>query len=109
MKSITILCCLLFIGCGSPLLESGIYDVEITYTKDYMYASGHQSEAQWDIDEDGGKYKFHFVGADTIFKGKESGSEVVFHYEQDFDREQLGDCVESNIIDIVLDPGKAGK
>jgi hypothetical protein len=95
-------------ACGSPLLQPGIYDVEITYTEDYMLPAGYKSDAQWDITEDGGSYEFTVVdGGSTLFKGEERGSEIIFHFEK-YDDDALGDCEESNIIDIVLDPNADG-
>lgn len=114
MKYLVVLLLAFCFACGdSYFLESGTYDVTLTYTHDDWCMRddgciGDTSEVEWKIKGHEDKYELSVVGgSDTKFKGvHKAGSETIdFHYVQDMGP-QLGDCVQANVIDIVLKPGK---
>ena len=100
------------VGCGSdPILLPGTYDVGITVTQDYIDPNiGEVYNTEWKFGFDKDKYSVDALGKDhDRMKGREEDGSVVFHYSQPDFNDVLGDCEESNTIDVLLNPASNRK
>ena len=99
--------CLFLIGCGSPLLQPGDYNLTGEITESDWGATGDEIDGVWEVTEDDGKYTAKFDWADWKLKGKEHGQTIVLDHHQDFD-DISESCDDYNHINVIVTPNEEG-
>jgi hypothetical protein len=97
----TLIFLLLLCSCGSPLLEGGTYDVEITYVRDTWPIGSKEGEVittPWEITEDEDRYTLDTGGVEKPVPGKEADGQILFWRQKKWE-----DCG-GELFEVLLTP-----